>query len=177
MTISPLKRRAFLGGSALSALALAQAAAPRAAAGQQTGTDETFTYEITRTDAEWRDMLSPPEYVILRKRSTELPKTNPLWNNTAKGIYCCRGCDLTVYDSIWKVELDKGWAFYQQSRENAVLMGIDGAPPYGMTDGPGALIEARCRRCGSHLGHILSVEGDTLHCINGTSLRFLPAEV
>ena len=173
MIQSPLGRRAFLGGSALSAVALAQGAS----AGPTSGTGGGFAYEVTRTDAEWRQFLSRPEYVVLRKGSTELPKSHPLWNNTAEGIYCCRGCDLTAYDSVWKVELDKGWLFFKQSRENAVLMGIDGAPPEGMAPegGPGALIEAHCRRCGSHLGHILTVEGDTLHCINGTSLNFRPS--
>jgi len=175
MRHSPLGRRAFLGGSAVSALALTQGARAEPA----TGSDDNFRYEVIRSDEEWREMLSPTEYVVLRKRSTELPKTNPLWNNTADGNYNCRGCDLTVYDSVWKVELDKGWAFFSQSRENAILMGIDGEPPDGMTaqSGPGAMIEAHCRRCGSHMGHILSVDGDTLHCINGTSLSFLPKVV
>ena len=172
-----LHRRAFLSGTAITAVTLAQAAAPRAAAiGADSATD-AFAYEITRTDAAWRDMLSSEEYVILRKGSTELPKSSALWNNTAKGTYCCRGCELTVYDSVWKVELDKGWAFFKQSRENAILMGIDGDPPDGMNpedDRFGAIIEAHCRRCGSHLGHILPVEGKTLHCINGISLQFRP---
>jgi len=163
----------------MSGFALAQVSAGRALADPSgTGADD-FTYEVTRTDAEWREMLSPAEHSILRKNSTELPKTNPLWNNTADGTYCCRGCDLTVYDSVWKVELDKGWAFFSQSRENSILMGIDGQPPYGMADpnAPGAMIEAHCRRCGSHLGHILKVEDKALHCINGTSLQFRPAVV
>lgn len=179
MTELPLGRRAFLGGTALSALSLAQGAS----AGRIGDASETFTYEVIRSDAEWREMLSPPEYVVLRKGSTELPKSHPLWNNTAEGIYCCRGCDLTIYDSIWKVELDKGWLFFGQSREDAALMAIDGAPPDGMgatdaePEGPGALIEVHCRRCSSHLGHILTVEGKTLHCINGTSLTFRPSVV
>jgi len=170
-----IKRRAFLGGSALSALALAQT---RASAGDSGGTAQPFAYEVTRTEAEWRGMLGKDEYNILRKGSTELPKTSALWNNTAEGTYCCRGCDLTVYDSVWKVELDKGWAFFRQSRENTVLMGIDGDPPDGMEPEDerfAAMIEAHCRRCGSHLGHILTVEGASLHCINGTSLQFRAA--
>lgn len=176
----PLQRRAFLGATAVSALALARGGPSPAFAGTPDTAGDRFGYEITRTEAEWREMLSPSEHAILRKGSTELPKSNPLWNNTAEGTYCCRGCELTVYESVWKVELDKGWAFFRQSRENAVLMGVDGAPPDGMANGDepfGALIEAHCRRCGSHLGHILTVEGKTLHCINGTSLRFLPAVV
>jgi len=183
MTSSPLNRRAVLGGTAVSALALAQAAAPRAMAGQAAATDAPFEYEVTRTEAEWREFLSPPEYVVLRKGSTELPKSNPLWKNTAKGSYCCRGCELTLYDSEWKSDVDKGWAFFEQSRENTVLLGIDGEPPYDTYGLPQerrfpSMIEAHCRRCGSHLGHILTVgDAGTLHCINGTSLQFIPATV
>ena len=175
MAKSPLGRRTFLHGSAVSVLALAQTAS----AGQIGGSTERFAYEITRTDAEWREMLSPPEYAVLRKGSTELPKSNPLWDNFADGTYCCRGCELPVYDSVWKTPLDKGWAFFLQSRENTVMMGIDGAPPEGMSDAnrPTAMIEAHCRRCGSHLGHILTVGRRTLHCINGTSLEFRPSVV
>lgn len=178
MTDTRQTRRAFLGATA--AAALAQGAATRASAGRNGLTDERFVYEVVRSDDEWRERLSPPEYAVLRKGTTELPKSHPLWNNTAEGSYCCRGCDLTVYDSVWKVELDKGWLFFGQSRENAVLMAIDGTPPDAMTTGEdrlGALIEAHCRRCGSHLGHILTVGRRTLHCINGTSLQFLPAVV
>ena len=171
MTPNPLGRRAFLGGTAVTALAMTQSAS----AGTSSLPSEGFTYEVTRTDAEWREMLSKPEYVVLRKGSTELPKSNPLWNHFENGTYHCRGCELTVYDSIWKVPLDKGWAFFSQSRENAILMSIDGPVPDGMSnDGPGAMIEAHCRRCGSHLGHILTVEGSTLHCINGISMTFKP---
>lgn len=175
MVPNTIKRRAFLAGSAVSALVLGQR---RAQAGTGAGAEDTFVYEVTRSEEEWRGMLDKAEFNILRMGGTELPKTHPLWNNTAEGTYCCRGCDLTLYDSVWKVELDKGWAFFRQSRENTILMGIDGQPPEGMgsDDGrPPAMIEAHCRRCGSHLGHILTVEGETLHCINGTSLQFRDA--
>ena len=128
-------------------------------------------------------MLTPSEFTVLRKGSTELPKSNPLWKNTANGTYCCRGCELTIYDSSWKSDVDMGWVFFEQARENSVLMGTDGEPPYDIYGVPQerrfpAMIEAHCRRCGSHLGHILTVgDAGTLHCINGTSLQFLPATV
>lgn len=177
MTHAPMKRRAFLGGTALTVLAAAQAGPGRARAGQGTSGADDWTYEITRTEEEWRAMLSPKEFNILRKGQTELPKTNPNWDRDEEGSYACRGCDLTLYDSVWKTQPNKGWAFFLQSRENTVLMGIDGSPPDGMGDenAPPAMIEAHCRRCGSHLGHILTVEGITMHCINGTSLGFQPA--
>ena len=171
-------RRAFLGASA-SAGAIAFATGRGAAAGGEPAVEmgeDAFRYEVQLPDAEWRERLSEEEYVVLRKGSTELPQSSELWDETAEGVYGCRGCGLALYDSVWKVELDIGYAFFRQSRENAILMGIDGDPPYGTDDdGPfGAMIETHCRRCGSHLGHILGVRGDTLHCINGISLTFAP---
>ena len=169
-----LSRRAFMGTAAISALSLgtqsAQAAGPNR---------DTYTYEITRSDDEWREMLSDAEYVILRKGSTELPKTSPLWEETREGFYNCKGCDLTVYDGRWKVVLEKGWAFYKHSEPTTVLTSIDGpVEEYGaMADGPGAFLEVHCRRCSSHLGHILLVEGQMLHCINGTALDFMPTTI
>lgn len=172
----PMKRRTFLSGSAVAAVAFTG----KTEAADTATSEDVFEFEVTRSEAEWRDRLSTEEYNVLRKASTELPRSSDLWNNTAEGIYCCKGCDLTVYDSIWKVELNKGWAFFAQSRKDTVMMGIDGAPPDGMVDlnNPfGAIIEAHCRRCSSHLGHILTVEGKTLHCINGASLTFQAASV
>ena len=176
MTHTPMRRRSFLGGTALSAFALMQANAPQALANPAGDASEEFIFEVTHSTAEWQEILNPQEFAVLRKKDTELPRSSVLWNNTVEGTYCCRGCQLSIYDSVWKVELDKGWAFFSQSRPNSVLMGIDGQPPDGMTAqvGPGAMIEAHCRRCGSHLGHILRVDKATLHCINGISLQFRP---
>lgn len=173
-------RRAFLG---VSAGALVLGGARGAAAGGTPAFDageDAFQYEVRRTDEEWRERLTSDEHVVLRKRLTEIPRTSELWDNTAEGTYCCRGCGLALYDSVWKVELDIGYAFFRMGRENALLMGIDGEPPHGDTAGMdeespfGAMIEVRCRRCGSHMGHILNVQGDVLHCINGIALTFEP---
>jgi peptide-methionine (R)-S-oxide reductase len=173
-TMQPkIKRRHFLAGTALAAAALPVATAVRAE--KHAARDDKFPYEIQRTEDEWRAMLSKDEYNILRKNSTELPKTSPLWEEARDGEYACRGCNLPTHTSFWKEQLDMGWVFFQQSIPNSIMMNIDGANPYGMSDSFGALIEAHCRRCGSHLGHILKVGDKTLHCINGTSLIFTPA--
>ncbi|MFQ5624967.1 MAG: peptide-methionine (R)-S-oxide reductase [Paracoccaceae bacterium] len=168
-------RRDFLAGTALAAAALPAAPAAFATTGELPP-DDDFQFEVQRSDEEWRSMLTRNEYVVLRKGSTDLPKSNPLWEEKREGEYYCRGCNLHLYTSFWKEHLDMGWVFFQQSVPNAVLMGIDGKNPYGsMSDAPGALVEAHCRRCGSHLGHVVSVKGHTLSCINGTSLVFRPA--
>jgi len=98
-------------------------------------------------------------------------------NETRDGTYSCKGCDLTLFDSKWKSPVDKGWVFFHQSRSNAVLTGIEGKPPseYGMKNPPPSMIEVHCRRCGSHLGHILKVMDEVLYCCDGTGMNFTPA--
>ena len=131
MTPEGIKRRRFLAGSALGAAALAGSGRV-ARAGRGSGPNDRLVYEVVRSDDEWRAMLTRHEFAVLRLGRTEEPRSNPLWNNSEAGTYCCRGCDLALYDSEWKTPVDQGWAFFKQSRENAVLMSIDGRPPTGM---------------------------------------------
>jgi peptide-methionine (R)-S-oxide reductase len=170
-----MNRRTFVSAGGLSALAVASGPPAASAA---TGTGKDFTYEVTRTEAEWRARLSEEEFRILREGETELPGTSPLADDMRAGDFHCRGCDLQVYDSDWRAPVDKGWVFFAHAVPNSVLTGIDGPQDvYGMDADWPNLIEAHCRRCGSHLGHILLVEGEVLHCINGTALDFAPSDV
>lgn len=178
MTDKPRGRRRFLKTALGSgAAALGAAHLPRSAVADDDGAE--FTFEVTRSEADWRAQLSPTEYKILRENDTELPNTSPLVNETAEGVYCCKGCDLTLYDSHWKVPLDIGWVFFSHSRPRTLLTSIDGNPPDGMgdedPDAPEAMIEVHCRRCASHMGHIVIARGKLVHCINGAALRFLRA--
>lgn len=193
-------RRAFMGGTAVVALSAGTVGLAPARAGEQTGAAEVrggfatpvqvqkaaqvtlpdlrgdYDYEVTRTEDEWRAMLNDEEYNILRKGSTELPETGDLWKVFDDGTYHCRGCELKIYDSTWKVDVELGWNFFRHSVPDAVLTGIDGPViEYGQAmGGPDNMIEIHCRRCGSHMGHIVRVGRDPLHCINGQSLTFQP---
>lgn len=133
-----------------------------------------YTYEITRPREDWLKQLGQHDFDILRLGKTEVPKSSSVWNETRSGDYHCKGCQLPNYTSKWKVELDKGWTFFRQSLTNSLLMSVDW--PDGAADVAGledlAAIEVHCRRCGSHMGHILLVDGALLHCINGASLTF-----
>ena len=176
----PLSRRAFIGTTALSAMAItaAQKAYPAEPPAKLELTEGGgFSYEVTRSDAEWRDILTEDSYHVLRQGATELPKSSPLWEETRAGMYHCKGCDLDAFDAAWKVPLDKGWVFFTHSQTNAVLTGIDGpVPQYGNAmSSEGAFFEVHCRRCGSHLGHLLTVERQQVHCINGAALNFIPS--
>ncbi len=169
-------RRAFLGSATLAALGSTQFA--RTAEAQAIITSEDYTYEVTRTEAEWREMLSDEEYRILREVGTEPRFSSELWEEERDGTYSCRGCDLPIYDNTYKEVLFVGWVFFDHSFVNTTLTGIDILPAeYGGTEDMAttpALMETHCRRCGSHLGHILTVQGKTRHCINGAALTFEP---
>jgi peptide-methionine (R)-S-oxide reductase len=142
-------------------------------ASAMSGSRDKFAYEVVRSDAEWRSMFDDETYKILRLGDTEWPKSSKWWNDFRTGHFSCIGCGLPNYDSVWRAKVDKGWVFFRQSRPDALLMGIDGEAPDGMSDESSpATIEAHCRRCGSHMGHILKVNGEVLHCINGKALDF-----
>ncbi len=166
-------RRAFLGTAAAGAIAVPFAGHAQTA----TPGSEDMVYEVTRTDAEWRELLSEDEHRILREHGTEGRFTSDLWNEEAAGTYHCKGCDLTIYESAQKTVRLIGWVFFYHATRDSVLLGIDEWPAL-MSEAeemgePRQVIEAHCRRCGSHLGHVLRVEDDVLHCINGAALAFV----
>jgi peptide-methionine (R)-S-oxide reductase len=168
-----MNRRNFFTSTGAAALSLGAASSVKAS----TPLSDEMVYEVTRETGEWFDMLTNAEFGILRLGKTEARKSSPLWLEEAEGTYHCKGCDLKSFDSNWKVILDKGWVFFYHAVPDAVLMSIDTAvPEYGvMTEDGKSITEVHCRRCGSHLGHFLKIEGTQTHCINGSALNFKPA--
>lgn len=161
-----LNRRAFLVGSTIAATgAIPAAACAKGAKGMS-----DFTYEVTHTDAEWREMLTKDEYKIMREGSTEFPFTTSYWNNNDPGTYHYKGCDLELYESDQYSPQEMGFVFFRHSNTNAVLTAIDVTDYHGMLPEPKEFLEVHCRRCGGHLGHLVQVKEEILHCINGTAL-------
>ena len=128
-------------------------------------------FEVTHTEAEWRKMLTPAEFHVMRKQGTERAFTSPLNNEKRKGIFHCKGCDLPLYSSEAKFDSGTGWPSFYESLPDAVETKPDGILVFVRT-------EVHCRRCGSHLGHIFD-DGPPptgkRHCLNGVSLTFVPA--
>lgn len=174
MTDKVLKRRTFLTGSAALPTVFLY---PELAAAKDDG---AYAYPVTRSAEHWRTRLSPIEHYVMREGGTEAPRSSPLWNSKGVGTYCCRGCDLTLYHSMQKIELDKGWVFFRHARKDSVMTDLDlgdsmAGDPFAELS---AAMEVHCRRCGSHLGHIVAlpeVPERPIHCINGFALRFQAA--
>ena len=128
-------------------------------------------FEITRTEAEWRAMLTEDEYEVMREMGTEVPGSSPLNDEKRKGIYHCKGCALPLYSSDAKYDSGTGWPSFYMSLPNAVETMPDRFLFVVRT-------EVHCRRCGCHLGHIFD-DGPPptgkRHCLNGISLVFRPA--
>ncbi|MCT4557271.1 MAG: peptide-methionine (R)-S-oxide reductase MsrB [Pelagimonas sp.] len=128
-------------------------------------------FEITRTDAQWRAMLSALEYKVMRKEGTERAFSSPLDREKRQGVFHCRGCDLALYASKDKFDSGTGWPSFTRSIPGAIGTKKDRKLLVTRT-------ECHCRRCGSHLGHIFDdgpAPTGKRHCINGVSLRFRAA--
>ncbi|MGJ8604992.1 MAG: peptide-methionine (R)-S-oxide reductase MsrB [Marivita sp.] len=126
------------------------------------------TFEITRTDAEWKAMLTSLEYRVMREEGTERAFTSPLNDEKRAGMFHCKGCDLALYASEHKYDSGTGWPSFWQAQANGIGTKADRSLFMTRT-------ECHCRRCGSHLGHIFD-DGPRptgkRHCINGVSLTF-----
>jgi len=163
------RRDMTVGGVALAALAVAGAAAFRWRGGGANAATETF--EVTRTPEEWRKLLTPVQYAVLREADTERPFTSPLNEEKRKGVFACAGCDLPLFSSDTKFDSGTGWPSFYAPIEGAVKQDTDFN--FGMVRE-----EVHCRRCGGHLGHVFD-DGPKptglRYCINGVALKFIPA--
>jgi peptide-methionine (R)-S-oxide reductase len=126
------------------------------------------TFEITRSDAEWRRALTPEQYRVLREHGTERAGTSPLDKEYGKGTFLCAGCELALFSSDTKFDSRTGWPSFYAPMDNAV----------GTTSDRGFFMvrtEVHCRRCGGHLGHVFD-DGPPptglRYCMNGAALKF-----
>ena len=125
--------------------------------------------EIQKTEAEWREELTPEQYHILREAGTERAFTGRYWNNHVDGVFRCAACGAELFDSTTKFESGSGWpSFWNPVSADAIEALEDNS--HGMKR-----VEVRCATCGAHLGHVFP-DGPKptglRYCINSASLGF-----
>jgi len=163
-----MHRRTFL--AVLSSAPVALAACAAGADEQSQGRSTEPAFEVTKTDAEWRKLLTKDQYQVLRKHGTERAGSSPLDAEHRPGMFHCAGCDLPLYASQTKFDSRTGWPSFTAPLPNAIGTSVDRSLF-------GERTEVHCRRCGGHLGHVFD-DGPPptrkRYCMNGAAMIFKP---
>ena len=160
-----IDRRTFIGltGSA--------AAASIVLFGRSSGAAARTAFPLNHTPSEWRRLLGPQRYHILREAGTEPPFSSPLNTEHRTGVFTCAGCGLPLFSSATKFDSGTGWPSFWKPLPRAVVTRSDRSLMMERT-------EVLCRRCGGHLGHVFD-DGPKptglRYCMNGLALRFRAA--
>lgn len=138
---------------------------------QKNKTEKKNSFQVSKTDEQWKAELTPSQYYVLRKEGTERPFSSPLNKNYEKGVYVCAACDTPLFKSEHKFDSGTGWpSFDKEITGNVAFTGND--LYFG--------IEEHCAVCGGHLGHVFNDGPKNTtgkrHCINGVALKFVPSE-
>lgn len=129
------------------------------------------SFEVSKTDEEWKKILSPEAFAVLRQESTERPFTSKLLDEHRKGAFVCAGCDLPAFASETKFDSGTGWPSFFDVMPNAVGKKEDNSLFSART-------EVHCRRCGGHFGHVFDDGPQPTglrYCMNGVALKFVSA--
>jgi len=164
-----MDRRAFLKSAIATGLSILATSFTRR---DVRATEPSEVFEIKKTDNEWRSLLTPEQYHVLREEGTDPPFKNAYYKNKTPGVYLCAGCDLPLFSSDAKYDSHTGWpSFWKPVSEPAVRTKTDWKLLYPRT-------EVHCGRCGGHLGHIFD-DGPPptylRYCINSAALKFVPS--
>lgn len=164
MTHFTKNRRELLGigaGGLVAAFLLSRAGEARA----------LEQFEVRKAPAEWRRLLGPQRYRILREAGTERPFSSPLNKEHRRGTFTCAGCGLPLFSSATKFDSGTGWPSFYRPLPKSVVTRTDRSLLMERT-------EVLCRRCGGHLGHVFE-DGPKptglRYCMNGLALKFRPA--
>ena len=126
------------------------------------------TFEVQKSEDEWRESLTPEQYQVLRQHGTEMRGSSPLVREKRSGVFECAGCGAQLFESAAKYESGTGWPSFSKPLEGAVATTLDRA--HGMTR-----TEVHCKRCGGHLGHVFDdgpAPTGRRYCMNGVAMAF-----
>ena len=156
-------RRRFLASAGAAFVSIAAAGACARSATAAPAVD----YEVTHSDDEWKRLLTPAQYDVLRQAGTETPYSSPLNDEHRRGVFGCAGCALDLFSSDTKFESGTGWPSFWAPLKDAVGTSVDRTF--------GVRTEVHCRRCGGHLGHVFDDGPPPTHlryCMNGGAMIF-----
>jgi peptide-methionine (R)-S-oxide reductase len=131
----------------------------------------TTGFAVTKTAEEWRKILTPEQFRVLREQGTERSGTSPLNKEHRPGTFACAGCDLPLFTADTKFDSGTGWPSFYAPIEGAI----------GTTTDKSAFmtrVEVHCQRCGGHLGHVFNDGPQPTgkrYCMNGVAMKFIPS--
>lgn len=127
------------------------------------------SFEISKTEEEWRNILTPEQFNVLRKHGTERAHTSPLDKQYDNGTYVCAGCGSPLFSSDTKFNSGTGWPSFYEPIKNSIDTSVDRSLFMTRT-------EVHCHRCGGHLGHVFDdgpAPTGKRYCMNGVALKFI----
>jgi peptide-methionine (R)-S-oxide reductase len=128
------------------------------------------SFEVQKTETEWRRILTPAQFDVLRRHTTEMPGSSALDHEKREGTFACAGCDLSLFSSATKFDSGTGWPSFYRPLPGAVETSEDRTLLFIARN------EVHCRRCGGHLGHVFD-DGPPptglRYCMNGVALKFM----